>query len=41
VSYDRPGTYFPTVRIGSEREGNAQTTYTRIYNLGKVRVVVE
>lgn len=41
VSYDSPGTYFPTVRIGSEREGNAQTTYTRIYNLGKVRVVVE
>lgn len=41
VSYDKAGTYFPTVKIYSERKGNAQTPYTCIANLGKVRVVVK
>jgi hypothetical protein len=41
VSYDQPGTYFPTVKIYSERHGDAGTTYTRIANLGKVRIVVK
>jgi hypothetical protein len=41
VSYDRAGTYFPTVKVCSERKGDANTTYTRIANLGKVRVVVK
>ncbi len=41
VSYNQPGTYFPTVKVFSERKGDAQTPYTCIPNLGKVRVVVE
>ena len=42
VSYSKAGTYFPTVKIYSERTGQAETaSYTRIPNLGKVRVVVE
>lgn len=41
LSYDSPGTYFPTVCITSERHGDAKTPYTAITNLGKVRVVVK
>ena len=41
VTYTTTGTYFPTVRVYSERNGDAETTYTRIANLGKVRVVVK
>ena len=41
VSYDNPGTYFPTVRITSERHGDAKTPYTAITNLGKVRIVIK
>ena len=40
VSYDQSGTYFPTVKVWSERNGDAQAPYTAISNLGKVRVVV-
>ncbi|WP_163210033.1 hypothetical protein [Bacteroides sp. 519] len=40
VSYDKPGVYFPTVRVYSERNGNTQAVYTPIANLTKVRVVV-
>lgn len=41
VSYDKTGTYFPTVKVYSEREGDTQTPYTCIANLGKVRIVVK
>ena len=41
VSYNQPGTYFPTVKVFSERKGDAQTPYTCIPNLGKVRIVVK
>jgi len=41
VSYDKAGTYFPTVKVYSERKGDAKTSYTCIANLGKVRVVVK
>ena len=41
ISYERPGTYFPTVKIFSERNGDANTPYTCIANLGKVRVIVK
>jgi hypothetical protein len=37
----KPGTYFPTVRIASQREGNAVSSYARIQNLARVRVIVE
>jgi hypothetical protein len=40
VSYDKPGTYFPTVKVYSERNGDTNTSYTRIPNLAKVRIVV-
>lgn len=39
-SFDRPGTYFPAVRIHSQRKGDPKTPYARIANLGRVRVVV-
>jgi hypothetical protein len=35
-----PGTYFPIVRVASQREGNLETIFTRIQNLDRVRVVV-
>lgn len=41
IRYNQAGTHFPTVRIYSERHGNARTTYTRISNLSKVRIVVK
>lgn len=39
--FDKKGTFFPTVRVASQREGDTQTPYTRIQNLDRVRVVVE
>lgn len=38
--FDKPGTYFIGLRGVSQRQGDAQTPYTRIRNLGRVRVVV-
>jgi len=35
-----PGTYFPTVRVAAQRDGDASTPYARIQNLARVRVVV-
>ncbi|PZU62770.1 MAG: hypothetical protein DI554_11225 [Sphingobium sp.] len=40
-SFAAPGTYFPALRIASERKGDAATPYARIQNLGRVRVVVQ
>jgi hypothetical protein len=40
-TFSKPGTYFPTLRIASQRNGNAKTPYTRIQNLDRVRVVVK
>lgn len=39
-TFHKPGTYFVTLRATSQREGDAQTPYARIKNLGRVRVVV-
>lgn len=39
-SFDKPGTYYPAIRIHSHRDGNAKTEYARVGNLGRVRVVV-
>jgi hypothetical protein len=39
-TFEKPGTYFPALRGISQRQGNRQTAYTRIQNLGRVRVVV-
>jgi len=35
------GTFFPTVRIASQREGDGKTPFARIQNLDRVRVIVE
>jgi hypothetical protein len=40
-TFSKPGTYFPALRATSERKGDADTPYTRIQNLGRVRVVVK
>lgn len=39
-AFDAPGTYFPTLRAASQRQGDTQTPYARVQNLGRVRVVV-
>jgi hypothetical protein len=39
-TFDTPGTYFPAVRVTSEREGDVEATLGRMENLGRVRVVV-
>jgi PKD domain len=37
-SFTKPGTYFPALRITSQRQGDPTTPYGRIHNLGRVRV---
>ena len=39
-SFAAPGTYFVTVRVASERDGDPATPYARILNLARARVVV-
>jgi hypothetical protein len=39
-TFMQPGTYFPALRVHSQRQGNANTPYARVANLGRVRVVV-
>jgi hypothetical protein len=38
--FTNPGTYFPALRVDSQREGNPNTPFARSLNLGRVRVVV-
>jgi hypothetical protein len=39
-SFERSGTYFPAVRVVSERDGRLDATLGRMENLARVRVVV-
>jgi hypothetical protein len=39
-AFKAPGTYFPALRATSQRQGNPATRFTRVQNLGRVRVVV-
>jgi hypothetical protein len=39
--FDKPGTYFPTLRVVGQRQGDSNTPYARITNLARVRVVVK
>jgi len=39
-SFSKPGTYFPVLRVASQREGDAKTPYARVQNIGRTRVVV-
>jgi hypothetical protein len=40
-AFTKPGTYFPTLRVVSQRQGDLTTPYARIPNLARVRVVVK
>ena len=40
-TFKKPGIYFLTIRVASERNGNAGTPYTRIQNLDHVQVEVK
>lgn len=40
-TFKTPGTYFPTLQAASEREGNLETPFALIKNLGSARVVVK
>ena len=40
-TFTKAGTYFPTLRVTSQREGDAKTPFARIQNLDRVRVVVK
>ena len=37
---DKPGTYFPSVRVTAHRDGDVNASQRRLVNLGRVRVVV-
>jgi hypothetical protein len=39
-SFGSPGTYFPTVRVASHRDGDGTSPYARLQNLARARVVV-
>jgi hypothetical protein len=40
-TFSKPGTYFPMPRATSQRDGDSKTTYARVQNLARVRVVVK
>lgn len=39
--YDKPGTYMASVRVKSNRHGDASDLFTQVKNLARVRVIVE
>jgi hypothetical protein len=39
-TYVKPGTYFPALRVASQREGNPGTPFARSLNLSRVRILV-
>jgi PKD domain len=39
-TFTEPGTYFPVVRVTSQRNGDPHTPFGLIQNLARVRVVV-
>jgi hypothetical protein len=40
-TFSAPGTYYPVLRATSQRQGDPDTPWARIENLGRVRVVVK
>jgi hypothetical protein len=40
-TFSKAGTYFPTLRVASQREGDNKTHFARIQNLERVRVIVK
>lgn len=41
VRYTTPGTYYPVLRVTTQRQGNAQTPFALVRNLDRLRVVVQ
>ncbi len=41
TSYDKPGTYFATAFVKSQRDGLTKEPYTQIKNLARMRIIVE
>lgn len=41
TSYDKPGTYFATAFVKSERKGRKDAVFTQVKNLARARVVVK
>jgi hypothetical protein len=39
-TYNSPGTYIPSIRVTSHRDGDPNTPFARVQNLDRVRVVV-
>ena len=39
-TFTEPGTYFPALRVRTQRHSNTRKPHARIENLGRVRVVV-
>ncbi|MBQ9643136.1 MAG: hypothetical protein IJV26_03745, partial [Lachnospiraceae bacterium] len=40
-SFEKPGTYFVSARVSSQRNGDEKDLFTQILNLDRVRVIVE
>lgn len=40
-AYQKPGTYFASVRIASQRDGDKEEIFTQVMNLDRVRIIVE
>jgi PKD repeat protein len=40
-AFANPGTYFVTLRVASQRDGDTSNPYPKILNLDRVRVVVK
>lgn len=41
LTFTKAGTYFPVLRVAAERNGNTATSFAKIQNLDRVRVVVK
>jgi len=41
TSYDKPGTYFATAFVKSQRDGDKDEIFTQVKNLARVRIIVE
>jgi hypothetical protein len=38
--FNEPGTFFPSVLVASQRDGNTRTPFTLIRNIGRARVEI-
>ncbi len=39
--FSKPGTYFTVLRVASQRQGDVETPFARVQNLGRARIVVK